>query len=176
MATATLIPTANASFSGGGTITYHGGSADYTTLFDASDSTYSKMVGTNCYQSFPITDTPVDCDEVTAVSVSLRMSQNVDAIADDFYSAQFFESDGTTALTSAVLQSGLTGTPTDYLLTGFTIVDGDPSVWDGAVLKLLKNNDDEGGGDRGIRIYEISAEITYGVAALVSQAAFFIVL
>jgi hypothetical protein len=118
----------------------------------------------DAFRSFPITDTPSELNAVTAVVINIRMAQKSGGSVDDFYRAQIFKSDGSTAITSAIGAAALTGTITNYNLTPASILVTDKASWDGAVLKLLKNNMDEGGSAKGIRIYKVDVDITYSVA------------
>lgn len=150
-----LIPTANQSFSSG-TVTYYGGSTNYTNLFDSSDSTYFQLTGGDAYASYPLTDTPSNLNAVTAVTITIKgLRANKGDYASLDY-VQIFKSDGSTAITSSATAT-LTTTATTYNITPSTINYSDKTSWDGAVLKI-KQNYGTGGG---ITIYEAKVAITY---------------
>lgn len=134
---------------------------NYANLIDSSDSTFVQTNGASTERLYNLSDTPVDLVTVTAVNVNLRMSQKEDGTIDDFKSAQIFKSDGSTAITSIMEASGLTGTIADYDLVPVTLSYTDKTSWDGALLKLIKNALAEGGPDQGIRYYEASVDLTY---------------
>ena len=156
MATATLTISANHSFSSGG-ITYIGGATNYTVLNDSNDSTYSLNSGANGYGSWTLTDTALNLDTVTSVTINLRMAELGSGDQVRFAGAQIFKSDGTTAITSNCTASS-TGSIADYNLTASSIFFADKDSWDGAVIKLLNSSNIDGG----IAFYKISVDIVYG--------------
>ena len=156
MATATLIPTANQSFSSG-TIAYTGGSANYTNLFDASDATYVVFTGSNAFASYPLTDTASNMSTVTGVTITIREKNG--GSKGDFAKldyVQILKSDGSTAITSTGTATDST-TATTYNIVPSSIFFTDKTSWDGAVLKIKQNV----GTGTGITIYEASVAITY---------------
>ena len=160
MATTNKAPSANQSFSSG-TITYPGGSGNYTNLTDASDASYAQFAGASSYASWPLVDMPSDLSVVTAVTINIREAQG--SKSGDFgnlSSVQIFKSDGTTAITSSVTATDST-TITTFNLTPATISFTDKTSWDGAVIKVLQ----DGGTGTGIRVYKLDVDITYTASA-----------
>ena len=161
MATTNKAPSGDHSFSSG-TITYTGGSANYTNLTDASDASYVWYAGGSAYASWPLVDMPSDLSVVTAVTINIREarggSKGDRAV---LQSVQIFKSDGTTAITSSVTATDTT-TPTTFNLTPSTINYDDKTSWDGAVVKVLQNT----GTGIGIRVYKLDVDITYTPGAV----------
>ena len=155
MSTATLIPTANQT-SGGAT--YSGGSANYTNLSDASDSTKLEMTDDAGYLLYPITDVPTDVGEITSVSITLRCHKQSSKSYAVLDFAQIVQSDGTTALTSTVTTT-ITTTATTYTMTVSAVYNGtSQSLWNGALLKIKQT---ALSGKAGIQVQEASVVITY---------------
>jgi len=161
MATTNKTISGTYSFSSG-TITYTGGSANYTNLTDASDASYAQFDGESSFASWPLVDMPSDLVTVTAVIINIREAQGSNKL--DFgslSSVQIFKSNGTTAITSAVTATDTT-TPTTFNLTPATIHFADKTSWDGAVIKVLQDV----GTDTGIRVYKLDVDITYTAGAV----------
>lgn len=159
MASSTLTVSGNHSYSSG-TITYTGGSSNYTVMNDASDSTYALVTVSNGYGSWPLTDTASNLGTVTAVTINLRMGEfglKGDQIT--FAGAQIYKSDGTTAITSNC--TATSGFIANFSLTPSSIFYTDKTSWDGAVLRLKNSSNIDGG----MAYYEVSVDITYSVAA-----------
>lgn len=117
---------------------------------DADTITFSSNPGTLCVT---LTDTPADCGTVTAVSIGVRTSN--DSKGRTIASAQIFQSDETTALTSSETISGTT-TPTTYVLNPTITGATTKTAWDGAVLKI------SAGGSSGLAgLYAAQVNITY---------------
>ena len=149
-------PSANQSFSAG-TITYTGGSSNYTNLNDSSDATYVQFAGSDSYASYPLTDTPSDMGTVTAVTIRLREARG--SAKGDYgtlASVQIFKSNGSTAITSSATATDSTSI-TNFDIVPSTINFTDKTSWDGAVLKILQGP----GTGAGIIIYEAYVTITY---------------
>lgn len=152
------------------------GGTSFANLTDASDATYIQMNGVSFAASYDLSDCPGDLATVTGVAINLRMAQKVNGTVDNFESVQIFESDGTTALTSAATGVTLTGTITDYTLFPATIYSTDKATWDGAIITITKNADNEGGPDKGIRIYECSVTVNYSDGAVTRHSGMFLLL
>lgn len=155
MATGTLTVSGNHVYSLG-TISYIGGSTNYTCLNDADDNTYALCGGSNGYVTWPLTDTVSNMSTITDVTINMRMGE-FGAKGDQvqFAGVQIFKSDGTTAITSNC--TAASGFAANFNLTPSSIFYTDKTSWDGAVVKCLN----DAGSDGSIAYYELSVSITY---------------
>lgn len=159
MATGTLRASGAATVSG--TLTYTGGSGDYTVLNDASDSTYGNLSGTSANALWPIlTGLPVDIATVTAISVTLRLARQSKGDVKNITSLQLFKADGTTAISGSVAVSGQTASAANYTVAPSVTLTGQ-SDWNEVQIKLLSDT-----GTLAVKVYEITVTITYTAAAV----------
>lgn len=157
MTTAVLVPS-GATVSHTGTESYTGGSANYTNLSDASDSTYYRVTygSGSPYFVFPLGTIPTDINTVTGISITVRGSRSTKGDYGDAYTCQIVKSDGTTAISALVTGMAFTSSAADYTYTPAVTLDT-LSDWLDAHIRF----DNDSGTSTGPAYYEISVTITY---------------
>lgn len=157
MSTATLVPSAN-HIASSGTIAYTNGSANYTVMSDANDSSYMTETGIGSYALLPIYGSvPGDIGTVTAISITIRTAHQIKGDVSDIAYLQLFKSDGTTAISSqiTVTPGSITTSIANYTFYPTVTLSGQ-SDWNNVHLKITSD-----GGTAACYIYEASVAITY---------------